>query len=347
MNELLQQLTEAVGVSGDEKEVRRLIRDLIVDHVDEWDVDAMGNLLATKRGTGESNLRVLVDAHMDEVGLMITDIDSQGMLRFDTAGGFDPRSLLGKVVQVGPSKMPGIIGARAVHLLKSGDYNKVVQVDAMRVDIGAKNKDAAAGKVSVGDFAAFVTPYQELEGGRTAIGKAFDNRAGCAALVELLRGERYPFDLIAAFTVQEEVGLRGAGVAAYKAKADAALVLECTPAYDMPNQNDVSPNVALGKGVSIYVMDRGTIQDPRLVAHLMHTAAAHDIPYQVRQPGGGGTNTAAIQRVNGGIPAATIAVPGRYAHTPVMMISLDDYAHLVQLADAALRHLTQDIIRRS
>ncbi len=345
MNELLQQLTEAVGVSGAEKEVRRLIRDLIAEHVDEWHVDTMGNLIALKRGTGESDLRVLVDAHMDEVGLMVTDIDSQGMMRFDTVGGFDPRSLLGKVVQVGPDKVIGIIGARAVHLLKSSDYSKIVQVDAMRIDVGANGKDG--GGVSVGDYAAFVTPYQELEGGRSAIGKAFDDRAGCAALVELLRGERFPFDLIASFSVQEEVGLRGAAVAAYGIKPDVALVLECTPAYDLPNKNDVSPNVAMGKGVSLYVMDRGTIQDPRLVAHLMQTAATNDIPYQIRQPGGGGTNTAAIQRVNGGIPAATMAVPGRYAHTPTMMISLDDYANLVRLTDTALRALTRETISRS
>jgi endoglucanase len=217
----------------------------------------------------------------------------------------------------------------------------------MRIDIGAKNKDAAASKVKVGDYAAFVTEYEELEDSRTAIGKAFDNRAGCAALIELIRSEPFPFDLIAAFTVQEEVGLRGAKVAAYGAKADAALVLECTPAYDLPNENDVSPNVALGKGGSVYIMDARTIQDPRLVSHLMSTAADLNIPFQVRQPGGGGTNTGAIQRAGAGIPAATLAVPGRYAHTPTMMINLDDYANVVRLADAALRSLTPDIIRRA
>ena len=223
MNDLLQQLTEAVGVSGAEKEVRLLIRDLIADHVDEWSVDTMGNLLATKRGTGASELRVLVDAHMDEVGLLVIDIESNGMLKFVTVGGFDDRALLGKVVQIGSQKVLGVIGARAVHLLKSGEYSKVVKKDAMRIDIGAKNKDAAAAKVKIGNYAAFVTPYEEngAPGGRTAIGKAFDNRAGCAALIELLRGERFPFDLIASFTVQEEVGLRGARVAAFNAKADA------------------------------------------------------------------------------------------------------------------------------
>jgi len=349
MNRLLQQLTEAVGVSGGEKEVRLLLRDLIAGHVDEWSVDAMGNLLATRRGTGQMDMRVLVDAHMDEVGLLITEIESSGMLRFDTVGGFDDRALLGKVVQIGPQKVIGVIGARAIHLLKSSEYGKTVKNDAMRIDIGAKNKDGAAAKVKVGDYAAFVTAYEENDaaGGRIAIGKAFDNRAGCAVLVELLRGERFPFDLVAAFTVQEEVGLRGAKIAAYSARPDAALVLECTPAYDLPNEADVSPNVALGRGASIYVMDARTIQDPRLVAHLTRTADAHGIAYQIRQPGGGGTNTGAIQRGAAGIPVATLAVPGRYAHTPAMMISLDDYDSVVRLAEAALRGLTPEIVRRS
>ncbi len=341
MNELLKQLTEASGVSGAENEVRRLIRDLIQDHVDEWRVDTMGNLIALKKGSGESGLRVLVDAHMDEVGLLVTDIDSKGLLQFTTVGGFDDRALLGKVVAIGKNKVPGVIGARAVHLLKSGEYNKVVKIDAMRIDIGAKNKDGASGKVKVGDYATFVTEYEEIEGGRTAIGKAFDNRAGCTALVELLRGERYPFDLIASFSVQEEIGLRGAQTAAFGARPDVALVLECTPAYDMPNKNDVSANVILGKGPSIYVMDSRTIQDPRLVRHIRQTAESNEIPYQIRQPGGGGTNTGAIQRKLGGMAAATIATPGRYCHSPVSMINLDDYANVVRLADAALRSLVE------
>lgn len=339
MNELLKQLTEASGVAGAENEVRRLIRDLIQNHVDEWNVDNMGNLLALKKGTGASDLRVLVDAHMDEVGLLVTDIDSKGLLQFTTVGGFDDRALLGKVVAIGKDKVPGVIGARAVHLLKSGEYTKVVKIDSMRIDIGAKSKDGANGKVKVGDYATFVTEYEEIEGGRTAIGKAFDNRAGCAALIELLRGERYPFDLIASFSVQEEIGLRGAQTAAFGAQPDVALVLECTPAYDMPNKNDVSANVILGKGPSVYVMDSRTIQDPRLVKHLMQTAETNNIPYQVRQPGGGGTNTGAIQRKLGGLSAATIATPGRYCHSPVSMINLDDYANVVRLADAALRNL--------
>jgi len=345
MNELLKNLTEAVGVSGAEKEIRLLIRDLIADHVDTWRVDTMGNLIAVKKGTGAVPLRVMVDAHMDEVGLMVAGYASDGTLKFEAVGGFDDRALLGKVVQVGPKKLSGVIGGRPIHLSTAAQRNSIVKRDTMRIDIGAKNKEAAQGKVKLGDRAAFVTTYEEL--GPTAVGKAFDNRAGCAALIELLQARPYPFDLIASFSVQEEVGLRGAEVAAYGIDPDLALVLECTPAYDLPNKEDTSPNVALGKGPAIYVMDRVTVQDPRLVSHIMNTADIHNIPFQIRKPGGGGTNTAVIQRVRRPIPAATIAVPGRYAHTPAMMINLEDYANVVQLAKLTLQALTADILVRN
>lgn len=344
MNELLKQLTEADGVSSQEKEVRLLIRDLIADHVDEWRVDTMGNLIATKKGTGETDLRILIDAHMDEVGLMISEIETSGMLKFECVGGIDDRTLLGKVVRIGPKKVTGVIGAKPVHLLEGSQYNRIVKRSALRIDIGAKSKENAGGKVKIGDVAAFDSKYEEL--GAFAVSKAFDNRAGCAAIIELLKGDPFPFDVIATFSVQEEVGLRGAQVAAFGVKPDAAFVLECTPAYDLPNDKDISPNVTLGKGPSIYVMDRVTIQDPRLVSHISQTAANQGIPFQIRQPGGGGTNTAVIQRLHGGIPSATIAVPGRYAHTPAMMINLNDFGNVVKLVDAVLRNLTPEVIIR-
>jgi tetrahedral aminopeptidase len=178
------------------------------------------------------------------------------------------------------------------------------------------------------------------------MGKAFDNRAGCAVLVELLRGEPYPFDLYAVFSVQEEVGLRGAQTAAFAVRPDIALVLESTPAYDLPNERDDSPNVALGRGPSLYVMDAAAIQDPRLVSHIMRTAEERQIPYQIRQPGGGGTNTAAIQRAGGAVPAATIATPARYIHAPTSMINLDDFGYVVQLVDATLRTLDAAVLER-
>jgi endoglucanase len=301
----------------------------------------MGNLLATKKGTGTVDWTVMVDAHMDEVGLMITEVDSNGALQFAGVGGFDDRALLGKVIQIGAKKLTGVIGARPIHLLKAPQRDNVVKISEMRIDIGATNKDQANKKVNIGERAAFITEYEEL--GDVAIGKSFDNRAGCAALIELLRRGPYPFDLVAAFTVQEEVGLRGARVASYAIQPDVALILEATPAYDLPNERDVSPNVCLGKGPSIYVMDSAAIQDPRLVSHITRTATDNGIPFQIRRPGGGGTNTGSIQRAGIGVPAATIAIPTRYPHAPVSMIDLNDFANVIQLAEATLRALTPDI----
>ncbi|MDA0242481.1 MAG: M42 family peptidase [Chloroflexi bacterium] len=337
MNTLLQQLTEAVGVSGDEKEVRLLIRDLIQEHVDSWHVDPMGNLIAHKKGTGASPLKVLVDAHMDEIGLILIEADSYGTFRFEGVGGLDDRVLLGKVVQVGPKKLPGVIGARPVHLLKGGQYTKVVERDSMRIDIGASSKDNALGKAKPGERATFLSTYEEW--GDVAVGKAFDDRAGCAILIELLRGERFPFDFYASFTVQEELGLRGAITASAAIQPDVAIALDCTPAYDLPNKNDESPNVRLGAGPALYVMDSGTIQDPRLVRHFLKTAEAHDIPVQIRRPGAGGTNAGSLQRAAGGTAVLSVSVPGRYLHSPHTMINLQDFAHTRQLVDTALREL--------
>jgi endoglucanase len=272
---------------------------------------------------------------------MITDVDSSGAFQFVGIGGFNDRALLGKVVQAGSKKITGVIGARPIHLLDNSQRDSVVKMKDMRIDIGASSKDIASKKLKSGDRAAFLTEYEEL--GEMAIGKSFDNRTGCAALIELLRRDPYPFDLVAAFTVQEEVGLRGARIVSYAVKPDVALILECTPAYDLPNERDVSPNVILGNGPSIYVMDSATIQDPRLVSHITRTAAANDIPFQIRRPGGGGTNTGVIQRAGAGVPAATIATPTRYPHAPVSMINLNDFNNVVKLAEAALRGLSPDI----
>lgn len=351
MNELLQKLTTASGISGDEVEIRTLIRDLIEPLVDEWRVDALGSIIALKKGTGESDLKVMVDAHIDEVGLIITGIDSNGSLQFMPVGGLNSLVLAGQVVEIGRKKIRGVIGLKPVHLLNtSSEYSKIPSMSSLRIDIGAKDKNGVNGKVNIGDRVTFFSDYLELgeddDFGRTALAKAFDNRAACAALIELLQGDPYPFDLYAAFTVQEEVGLRGATVAAYGIEPDVAFVIECTPAYDLPNDSDRGSNTELGQGPALYVMDSQTIQDPRLVQHLIQAASANDIPYQIRRPGGGGTNTGTIQRARAGCPAAAIGLPGRHAHTGWMMINLKDYKNYVRLTDAALRSLTRTTIER-
>jgi putative aminopeptidase FrvX len=341
---ILQQLSEAIGVSGDEGAIRAIIREAIEEHVDEMWVDNLGNLLAIKRGTGQVGLRVLLDAHMDEVGMMITQIESDGTLRFSQVGGMDDRVLVGKAVLVGPKRLPAVIGGKPIHLLDSDEENKVVATKQLRIDIGARDKDAAASKVKVGDRATFATEFVDL--GPTMMGKAFDDRVGCAVIVQLLQGERFPVDVLAAFTVQEEVGLRGARVAGYRLEPDVAFALEGTICDDLPKEDDVSPSTELGRGPALTVMDRATIADPRLVSFLVTTAEAGEIPYQFRRTVGGGNDAGAIHTTRGGVPSAGISVPCRYIHAPAALCSKSDLENTVRLVRAALLALTPAVLER-
>lgn len=347
----LRELSEAFGVSGCEDEVREVIIEAIKDHVDESRVDSIGNLIALKKGTGEVGgglasplLKVMLAAHMDEVGLMITHIEKDGSLRFRPVGSFDDHILLAKAVRIGEKRVPGVIGVKPFHLLKKEERKKVIKVEEMALDIGATSKEEADKAVNIGDYAAFATRFVEL--GSTVKGKAFDDRAGCAVLVELLK-ERYPFDLYAAFTVQEEVGLRGARVAAYAIKPDLAFVLEGTICDDMPKKRDVSPTTEMGKGPAITIMDRSFIADRRLVDLLVETAKELDIPYQFKQPGIGGTDAGAIHLSREGVPSATVSVPCRYIHSPACLLSLTDFENTVKLMKASLTKLTSQWVNES
>ena len=341
---ILKALSAAIGVSGDEGDVRAVVLDAVREHVDEVKVDALGNVLAFKRGTGRQRLRVMLAAHMDEVGLMVVGHDSDGFLRVRAVGGIDPRLLPGTLFQIGPERIPGVIGIKPVHLLKGDEGDNVPKIEDLVVDIGAKGKDEAKKLAPLGTYATFTTQFREL--GPTVSGKAFDDRAGCAVLVELLRGERFRCDLHAAFTVQEEVGLRGARVAAYAIEPDCAFALEGTIADDIPKDKDVSPTTELGKGPAITVMDRSFIADRRLVRLLIDTARELGIPYQIKQPGIGGTDAGAIYRAREGVPSVTVAVPCRYIHSPVALLSLDDFDNTVQLMREALSRLTHRTLRR-
>ncbi len=342
---LLRALSNAIGVSGDEGDVRAVVLDAIREHVDEIKIDSIGNILAFKKGTGRRRLRVMLDAHMDEIGLMVVGHTSEGFLRVRNVGGIDARLLPGALLKVGPDRMPGVIGVKPIHLTEEAERNKAPQVKQLTVDVGAGGKDEAKKLAPLGTYAAFDTTFQEL--GPTVSGKAFDDRAGCAALIALLRGERFPSDIHAAFTVQEEVGLRGAQVAAYALEPDCAFALEGTIADDIPKEKDVSPTTELGKGPALTVMDRSFIADRRLLKLLTDTAAELDIPYQFKQPGTGGTDAGAIHLAREGTPAVTIAVPCRYIHSPVGLLNPDDFQHTVELVKESLTRLTRRILRRN
>lgn len=343
--ELLEALSNAVAVSGDEGAVRRIVLEAIQDHVDDVRVDALGNVIATREGKG--NFRVLVTAHMDEVGFMVTSIESDGTCRFDAVGNVDERQLLGKAVWIGKGRVPGVIGAKPIHLTKPNERTTVVKADAMRIDVGATNRDAAQSLVKVGDRGSFATPFADL--GAALRGKALDNRIGCATLVELLKAGPYDADLVAAFTVQEEVGLRGARVAGYTVDPDAAVVLDCTPANDLPawdGSENVTYNSKFGEGPAIYLSDRNVISDQALINHFTRTAEAARIPYQFRQPGGGGTDAGGIQLAKKGVPTISVSVPGRYLHTAAALVSTDDWRHTVRLVQAALSGLNAKALKR-
>jgi len=341
---ILRQLSEAVGVSGNEERVRAVVLDAIREHADAVTVDALGNVLAFKQGTGRQRMRVMLAAHMDEVGLMVTGHDNDGFLRVEAVGGIDARLLPGTLLQVGPERLSGVIGIKPIHLLEDGESEKVSKAKDLVVDIGARSKDEAEKLAPLGTYATFATRFREL--GPTVSGKAFDDRAGCAVLVEILRGERFRFDLHAAFTVQEEVGLRGARVAAHAIAPDCAFALEGTVADNVPRDKDVSQTTELGKGPAITVMDRSFIADRRLVRLLTATAEELDIPHQIKQPGVGGTDAGAIHLAREGVPSVTVAVPCRYIHSPVALLSLDDYHNTVHLMREALSCLTQRVLRR-
>jgi putative aminopeptidase FrvX len=340
----LRELSEAVGVSGNEGDVRAVVLDAVREHVDEVQVDTMGNVLAFKRGSGDPRMRVMLAAHMDEIGLMVVGHDDGGFLQVDAVGGIDARLLPGTTLQVGPERIPGVIGVKPIHLLEEAEEKKVPKLKDLVVDIGAKNKDEAKQLAPLGTYIAFATQFREL--GPTVSGKAFDDRAGCAVLVELLRGERFACDLHAAFTVQEEVGLRGAQVAAYAIAPDCAFALEGTIADDIPKEKDVSPTTELGRGPAITVMDRTFVADRRLVRLLTSTAEELGIPYQIKQPGIGGTDAGAIHLARQGVPSVTVAVPCRYIHSPVALLSREDLENTVRLMRHALSRLTQRTLNR-
>jgi endoglucanase len=345
----VRELSNAVAVSGDEGAVRKLVLDAVRPHVDEVKVDALGNVLAVKHGAGGPRAgRVLVAAHMDEVGFMVSGHDSDGSLRFEIVGGIDERALIGKPVFIGANKLPGMVGGAPVHLLTPDRRMTVVKAAQLRIDIGADSAEAAKRLVKIGERGAFATEFDVL-GGVSLRGKALDDRLGCATLVELLRGGPYPFEFHAAFTVQEEVGLRGAKVAGYAANPNCAFVLDCTPANDLPHTNpeieNTQYNARLGLGPAIYVADRSTLYDERLVRFVRKTAEAAGIPYQIRQPGGGGTDAGAIHLAREGVPTVSISVPGRYLHTPAAIARLDDWRSTVALMKAVLAAWTPKALK--
>ncbi len=338
---LLGELSNAFGPPGCESEVRRVLARALRDRVDTLQTDALGNLIAFKRGSGaDPRLKVMIDAHTDEVGLMVTRIEKSGLLGFRALGGIDDRLLLAKGVVIGEQRIPGVIVAPPVHLTKAPERTKVIKSHQLVIDVGTSSSEEAKKLVKVGDYGTFDTQFEVLADGayRAVKGKAFDDRVGCAVAVALLEAE-YEVDLYLSFSAQEEVGLRGAGVAAFRIEPDIAFALEGTICDDTPKKKDVSPTTQVGKGPAISIMDGSFIADRRLVRLLVDTAEGNEIAFQYKQPGLGGTDAGAIHLSKTGVPAAALSVPCRYIHAPVGLLSLGDFDGTVALMKAALAAL--------
>jgi putative aminopeptidase FrvX len=338
---LLEKLSNAVAVSGSEGEVRKIVLEGVTPYADEVKVDALGNVLVRVHARQQPALKVMLDAHMDEVGFMLVEGGDEGLFRFELIGGIDVRQLPGKPVLVGKDHIPGVIGAKPIHHTTRDERQSVIPLDSLKIDLGT----SPGGKAKVGDLATFATTFQHI--GPSLVGKALDDRLGVATLIELVKHAPANIELCAAFTVQEEVGLRGAKVAAYALDPDLAIAIDSTPANDLPAWDDSENavyNTRLGFGPAIYLADAGTLADPRLLRHLTATGDALGIPYQFRQPGGGGTDAGAIHKQRAGIPSVSISIPGRYAHTAVLVARLSDWQATLALVYQALVRLPADIL---
>ena len=327
----LKTLCALPGVSSHEDAVREYIRQDITPYARSIRVDAIGNLIAEKNGARPVAHSLMLAAHMDEVGLMVHTITDDGYLKFSTVGGIDRRVLIGKRVLVGPKMVAGVIGLKAYHLTGADEEKKVPKLKEFYIDIGAKAAEDAKAWVRPGDVAVFDSDVLTFGNGFLKA-KAIDDRIGCAVMVELMKKD-LPMDCTFVFTVQEEVGTRGAFGAAFSVKPDIALVLEGTTAADLPTTPARQRVCVPGKGPVVPYMDGGTVYDRELFRLLRSLAKEHGIPWQTKEYVSGGTDAGAIQRSREGVRVAAISAAVRYLHTPSSVAALEDFDNILMLAE--------------
>ncbi len=325
MIDLIQKMVEITSPSGYEGPIRQAIRNEIETLVDELRVDSLGNLIGRKGQASADGLKMMLVAHMDEIGVMATHIDANGFVRFIPIGGVRPHTCPGGRVRF-INGVPGVIGTE-----KLDDPGKVPAFEHMFIDVGATSLENCP--VRVGDVAAFERPFLAM--GNRLVSKAMDDRIGVAILIETLRNlTDTPHSIYFVFSVQEEVGVRGARVAAYGLEPDLGIAVDVTAWGDTPK--GIKMEIALGKGPGIKVRDSGILVDPRLVSWMVKTAEKEGIPYQLEVLEMGGTDAQAIQLSRAGVPAGTISIPCRYVHSPSEMVDLEDVQNAVKLLVALL-----------
>lgn len=326
---ILKMLCLTGGISGDEGEVREKIMKELAKCDAEYHIDPLGNLIVFKKGKKRPLTRLMVAAHLDEVGMIVTHITENGYLGFDTVGGIDGRILPGRTVLIGQNRIYGVIGLKPIHLTKKSELSSEIAVETLLIDIGAKDKEDAQKYINVGDSVVFDSKFDDTNG--RIISKALDDRAGCFILLNMLKSE-LEYDTYFVFTVQEEIGLRGAGVASYTVDPQAALVIEATTANDISGIEEHNKICGLGKGPAISFMDKMTLYDKKYYELAMTLADQNKINVQPKRGVTGGNDAGAINISKGGIRTLAISVPCRYLHTSSSIINKNDLQDALRLS---------------
>ncbi|MCR4796341.1 MAG: M42 family peptidase [Ruminococcus sp.] len=333
MKEILKELCLTDGISGDEGAVRDLIISKIKD-VCDYSIDNLGNLICFKKGKKKPKKKLMICAHMDEVGLMVTYIRSDGTLSFGTVGGIDPSVIIGRQVRIGQNRISGVVGSTAVHNLSKDEREKAPETDSLYIDIGAASKEEAEKYVSLGDNVYFDSEFTEL-GDHRIKAKAFDDRAGCALMIKLLH-EKPEYDTYFVFNVQEEIGLRGSTVSAFSVAPDFAIVLEATTAADIDGVSGAKRVCALGDGPVVSFMDRSTIYDKELYQLAFDIATC-----QTKTMIAGGNDSGAIHISGNGVRTIAISIPCRYLHSPSSVIEMSDLESSYKLVKILARRIPE------
>lgn len=336
MKELLRELCLIDGISGDESAVREYIIDKIRD-ICEYSIDPLGNLICFRKGRKTPDKKLMICAHMDEVGFIVTSIRSDGTLCFGTVGGVDASVIIGRQVCVGKNHISGVIGSTAVHNLSKDEREKAPKTDRLYIDIGAENKDDAEKYVSPGDCVYFDSEFTDL-GERRVKSKAIDDRAGCAMMIQLMQ-EEPEYDTYFVFNVQEEIGLRGSAVSAYSVAPDFAVVLEATTAADIDGASGAKKVCELGSGPVVSFMDRSTVYDKELYRLAFDIAAEKNIPCQTKTMIAGGNDSGAIHISGKGVRTIAVSVPCRYLHSASCVIEMTDLENSYILVKELIRRI--------
>ncbi len=338
MKELLKELCLLCGVSGNENAVREYIIDKIKD-ICEYSVDPLGSIICLKKGKRTPDKKLMICAHMDEVGFIVTSVSEDGTLSFGTVGGVDASVAIGRQVLVGERRLPGVVGSAAVHNLPTEERDKAPKIKDMYIDIGADSRDEALRLVSPGDCVYFVPDFEEMGESRVKC-KAIDDRAGCAVMLRLMQ-EEHEYDTWYVFNVQEEIGLRGSGASAFSVAPDLAVVLEATTAADIDGVSGEKRVCALGSGPVVSFMDRSTVYDRELFRLAFDIAGKEGLPCQTKSLIAGGNDAGAIHISRKGVRTIAVSVPCRYLHSASCLADMNDIENTYRL----VRSLTGGIYR--